>query len=68
LDKVDWENLSQNNFSNYLIDLQKQENKIKTYLIHTEIKNIVYSVPPNVSSYLPKGGQGYLEIIKKYKN
>jgi len=61
LDKVDWNCLCRNNFSFYFDNQEIQQTKSKMKQVLNEIESIVFAVPPNVFSCLPKGGAGYLE-------
>jgi len=66
LDKVRWKSLCRNNFSQYFYNKEIVETKNKMSLVHFQINNFSYSIPPNVLSCSPKGGYGYFELIKKY--
>jgi len=65
LDKINWVALSYNNFSQYLSNIEKEENKQKMAKVFFEI-NSRNTFPSNISSCLAKDGYGYLEMLSKY--
>lgn len=66
LDKVAWGPLCGNDFGKYFNNMKKEKTKIFMSLVFKDIESYIYSIPLNSFSCLPKGGSGYIEIIRKY--
>lgn len=58
--------LAYNTFDTYFDNLDKNLTNEKMKDVLNEIKNHIYFLPPFTKSFLPNGGQGYIEMIQKY--
>jgi len=71
IDKVVWDELSKNNFNRYLRKKEYQKEKrliiSKMKKVFNHITTYIYCVPARQFAVLPKGGDGYRELIEKYK-
>jgi len=66
--KLDWYHFCGNDFSIYFLNLEKQKYKDIMNCVYEQINLLIDTIPSNVFSVLPRGGQGYLDVIGRYSS